>query len=135
MIKFIFHPYIILNLAFSVIILLILLYAGIFSAQKGDYPVPSVYEDILHKKSPTSGLSHSFSEIFRGNFSSANAWNKNGIPIFTFFLIQFLLRIVSSYLIISRKINIQKLIWADSLISISLFLICFKNLLLFWKFF
>ncbi|RLD34897.1 MAG: hypothetical protein DRI73_03280 [Bacteroidetes bacterium] len=133
--KFIFHPYIILNLSFSGIILLIFLYAGIFSAQKDDHPVPSVYEEILYKKSPTSGLSHSFSEIIRGNFPSAKAWNKNGIPIFTFFLIQFLLRIISSYLIVSGKIQVRNLVWADSLISISLFLICFKNLLTFWKFF
>ncbi len=133
--KLIFHPYIILNLSFSGVILLIFLYAGFFSAQKDNYPVSSIYEDILHKKSPTSGLSHSFSEIIRGNFSSAKDWNKYGIPIFMFFLIQLLLRIVSCSLIISGKIQVRKLVWADSLISFFLFLICFQNLLIFWKFF
>ena len=133
--KFIFHPYIILNLSLSGVILLIFSYSIIFSAQKDNYPVPSVYEKILHKKSPTSGLSHSFSEIIQGNFASANDWNKNGIPIFTFFLIQFLLRIVSSSLIISGKIQVRKLVWADSLLAFFLFLLCFQNLLLFWKFF
>ncbi len=133
--KFIFHPYIILNLSFSGLILLIFLYASLYSAQKNNYPVPSIYESILHKESPTSGLSHSFSEIIRGNFSSAKDWNKYGIPIFMFFLIQLLLRIVSSSLIITGKIKIQKLMWADSFISLFLFLICFNSLLLFWKFF
>jgi hypothetical protein len=133
--KIIYHPYLILNFSFTGIILLIFIYSLIFSAQKDNHPVPSVYENVMHKPSPTSGLSRSFSEIVRGNFSSAIDWNKNGISLFMFFVIQLFLRVLSSYLIFFNKIQLRKLIWADSLISGVLFLVCFRNLLLFWEYF
>ena len=129
------NPYLILNLFFIGLILSIFTYSIIFSAEKDNHPVPSYNEKFAGRESPTSGLSRSFSEIIRGNFKEGKAWNNNGIQIFLFFLIQLFLRFATSFFVIKKTVDTKKLAWIDSIISLVLFLICFKNLLAFWKFF
>ena len=128
------RPYFVLNVSFAGIILLIFLYSGIFSAKKDNHPIPSYYEIISGKTSPTSGLSRSFSEILRGNFQEAREWNINGIPIFLFFLVQFFLRILISWLIFRTSVKIRYLVLTDSIFSILLFIWSYQNLIPFWKY-
>ncbi len=128
------RPYFVLNVFFAGIILLIFLYSGIFSAQKDNHPIPSYYEVISGKTSPTSGLSRSFSEILRGNFQKAREWNINGILIFLFFLVQFFLRILISWLIFRTNVKIRYLVLTDSIFSILLFVWSYQNLIPFWRY-
>jgi len=127
-------PYLILNGVFIVIIAMVLLYSGIFSAEKDNHPIPSYYEKLTGKPAPTSGLSKSFSAIVRLQFDEAKKWNPFGISIFSFFLIQFLMRMGTSVVIFKHCLPRKILILMDSTISFLLFIICFRNLLLFWRF-
>ena len=135
MTKIRFHPYIVLNLCFIGVILLIFLYSGIFSVQKDNHPIPSYYEVFTGKISPASGLSRSFSEIIRGDFTEARKWNENGIPLFIFFFVQFFIRILTTILIVKRVVRLTILVWTDAIFSVILFLYCYQNLIFIWKFF
>ena len=128
------RPYHVLNVSFAGMILLIFLYSGIFSARKDNHPIPSYYEVLSGKTSPTSGLSRSFSEILRGNLQEAREWNINGIPIFLFFLVQLFMRISISWLLFKTNVKLNFLVLADSVISVLLFLWSYKNLLPFWEY-
>ena len=128
------RPYLVLNVSFTGIILLIFLYSGIFSAKKDNHPIPSYYENISGKTSPTTGLSRSFSEILRGNFQEAREWNINGIPLFLFFLGQLIMRILTSWLLLRTSVKIKHLVLTDSIISALLFLWSYKDLLPFWNY-
>lgn len=114
---------------------MIFIYSAIFSAKKDNHPIPSFYEEFTGKESPTSGLSRSFSEIARLHFKEAKKWNVNGLPIFLFFLIQLVMRITMSIVLVKKTVNLKTLVWIDSVASVLLFLLCFKNLLAFWKYF
>ena len=126
------RPYLLLNVSFAGIILLIFLYSGIFSAKKDNHPIPSYYEVLSGNTSPTSGLSRSFSEIIRGNFQEASVWNINGIPIFLFFLVQFFMRVLITWLLFKTNVKIRYLVFTDSIFSILLFVWSYQNLIPFW---
>jgi len=126
---FIKEPYHIINLCFAGIILLIFIYSGIFSANKNNYPIKSACEVITGKPCVSSGLSRSFSEIVRLKFESAKEYNQYGLSVFTFFLIQFILRIFVSILIYFKRKQTSQIIILDSIISICLYLYCFWGIL------
>jgi len=117
--------YILINFFFAVIILMIFVYSAIFSAQKNNHPIPSFCP---HEPCASTGLSRSFSEIIRLNFDSAKKFNINGIRIFLFFLIQLFLRVMFSLLYYKSSKN--KVILIDSIVSLSLFFITFKNFII-----
>jgi len=75
------------------------------------------------------------SEIIRGNFKEAKEWNRNGIPLFLFFFIQLIMRlgitILNQKTIVSKKI----VLFADVAISLLLFIVCFRSLILFWTYY
>lgn len=123
------EPYHIINLCFAGIILLIFMYSGIFSADKNNYPIKSACEIIKGEPCPSTGLSRSFSEIVRFKFNSAKEYNKYGLSVFAFFLIQFILRALISILIIFKKIRINKIVMFDSILSVCLYVYCFKGIL------
>jgi hypothetical protein len=126
---FLKEPYHIINLYFAGIILLIFMYSGIFSADKNNYPIKSACKIMTGEPCASSGLSRSFSEIVRFNFKSAKAYNKHGLSIFAFFLLQFIFCILVSVLVQVKRNQINKIIVIDSLISISLYIYCFKGIL------
>lgn len=121
------ETYIIVNLIFVGIILLIVIYSSIFSAQKANHPIPSFCP---HQPCASTGLSRSFSEIVRLNFDSAKKYNANGLSIFLFFFIQFWLRLL--FIVLFSKFNKLKktILISDSLISLIIFAITFKNFIL-----
>lgn len=123
------EPYHIINICFAGIIILILIYSGIFSAEKGNHPIKSACETISGEPCITTGLSRSFSEIVRFKFKSAKSYNKFGIKIFLFFFIQFFLRIIASLILYLKILNNRQLVLLDSIISAGLYLFCFSGII------
>jgi len=121
-----------INLIFAGIIILVFVYSGIFSAQKNNHPVPCIHEKILGKPCPTCGISHSFSEIIRGNFKEAKEWNRNGIPIFLFFFIQLIMRVGITILNQKKIVSGKTILYFDVVFSLLLFIVCFRRLIPFW---
>ena len=126
-----FDAYHRINMIFAGVIVMIFIYSGFFSPQQDNYPVKCVHKEILGKPCPSCGLSHSFSEIVRGNFEKAREWNPNGFLIFFFFLIQLFLRILASFVYARNLIAAHQIITIDIIVSILLFLYCFRYLIVF----
>lgn len=148
-----------INLLTGLAIILVFIYSCLFTSGNGYYPVECVHNSIYADDCPTCGLSRSFSEMVRGNFKSAAEYNRNGPLIFGFFAFQLMMRIIASLILLridkirirfpdndtkysggyanartidpaNRKESI--LIISDSVLSIILFILCFRNLLVFW---
>ena len=124
------RPYYIVNLSLAGIIMMAFIYSGLFSAKENNHPLPSFYEKITGEPAPSSGLSRAFSEIVRGNPDAARGYNRDSLLIFSFFLIQFIQRILVTLLLYKQIPRRQYLVSADLSISILLFLFCFKGQLL-----
>ncbi len=123
------EPYHIINLCFAGIIILIFIYSGIFSAENDNHPIKSTCEILTGQPCESTGLSRSFSEIVRFKFESAKSYNKYGIQVFLFFLIQFFLRIISSVILQFKVLKQKQHIFIDSLLSVGLYIYCFWNLI------
>jgi len=119
------EPYLILNIVFAGVIMLIMLYSGIFSPDTGDYPVVCIHEKLTGQPCASCGLSHSFSLILRGRINDAYMWNENGLRVFIFFAAQFLFRIFFSWYYIKNQDSQRQLISLDISGSIVIFLIAF----------
>jgi hypothetical protein len=123
------RPYLIINLILAGMIGLIFIYSGLFSAGKDNHPIPSFYENYTGQPSPSGGLSRAFSEIIRGNLHAAKEYNRYSPPIFAFFLIQGIQRIMVSILLVRTRTNKKHLLLADVLISIGGLIYCFSGLI------
>ena len=119
------NPYIKVNIIFVGIIILIFIYSGIFSAEKLNYPIHSKAKKYTTEISKSEGLSRSFSEIVRFKFDSASNYNPHGIRVFSFFLIQFFLRIGISFLIFYKQTGNKSIIIIDGALSIIHYFFCF----------
>ena len=127
------RSYRIINLIFAALIGMIFLYAGVFSAGGRHHPIPSFYELVTGETSPSSGLSRSFSETVRLNFKAAEAYHPHGIRLFSFFFVQFFLRILFTLLEATGRWKAGYLVAIDVLISAALFIYCFWPFLPVWK--
>jgi hypothetical protein len=127
------EPYLLINIIFAGVILLIIAYSGIFSAEKDNYPIACIHEKLTGEPCFSCGLSHSFSLIIRGRFAEAYQWNVYGMQVFLFFACQFILRIGFSLFYVKYPENRQQLIITDCIGSGVLFLVAFwpflKNLI------
>ncbi|MFO7655830.1 MAG: hypothetical protein R6W78_02080 [Bacteroidales bacterium] len=119
------NPYIIINLTFIVILLLLFLYFLIYSPES-KYPVNSNYSVLTGKESISSGLSRSFSSALRFEFKEAKDHNPYGIRIFGFFFIQLVLRTIFVITALKTDKNTGLITLADVIISLSLFAVCFS---------
>ena len=104
---------------------LVLIYSGLFSADKDNHPVPSYFEKITGQPSPSSGMSRAFSEIIRGNFETARNYNADSLLIFAFFIIQGVQRISVSILLVKSRIKKKHLLFADVFLTVVLFIFFF----------
>lgn len=120
--------YIKINLLFAGIIIAVIIYSGIFSAQN-EHPIKCAHFEQTGVPCETCGISRSFSEIIRFDFQSAKDFNRNGIPIFLFFIIQLVFRILLSLVYARKWIRQRNVIILDGIISLALFIITFKNLI------
>ena len=127
--SFLKEPYHIINLLFAGIIILIFIYSGIFSAEKENHPIKSACKTITGEPCKSTGLSRSFSEIVRFKFESAKSYNKYGVKIFLFFLIQLFLRFTVSTFLYYKVYKQKPLVGFDSVVSVSLYLFCFWGII------
>lgn len=84
--------YLLLNLIFAGVILLIMGYSLFYSPDEERYPVPCVHEKLTGEPCPSCGLSHAFSLIVRGRIDEALEWNSHSVRVFLFFAVQLLMR-------------------------------------------
>lgn len=119
------EPYLIINLLFAGVIVLIIAYSGIFSPVKDNYPVTCIHEKLTGQPCVSCGLSHSFSLIVRGRIAEAYQWNQNGMRVFLFFASQLLIRVLFSRFYIRNQDTRKQLIITDCIGSGIIFLIAF----------
>jgi hypothetical protein len=119
------EPYLIINLIFAGVILLIMAYSGIFSPDKDEYPVICIHEKLTGEPCASCGLSHSFSLILRGRTAEAYEWNENGMRVFLFFASQLFMRIFFSRFYVKYQGSRKQLILFDIVGSSLIFLIAF----------
>lgn len=118
-------PYLILNIVFAGVIVLIMAYSGIFSPEKDTYPVVCIHEKLTGETCASCGLSHSFSLILRGRIEESYLWNENGMKVFIFFVSQLFMRIFFSRFYIKNPGSRKQLIQVDIIGSAAIFLIAF----------
>jgi len=119
------EPYLIVNIIFAGVILLIIAYSGIFSPEKDNYPVVCIHEKLTGEPCVSCGLSHSFSLIVRGKIDEAYHWNRYGMQIFLFFAAQLLLRVAFSIFYFKYPIIRKQIIIFDCIGSVAIFLVAF----------
>ncbi len=119
------EPYIIINVIFAGIVLLIFAYSGIFSPDKDNYPVVCIHQKLTGEPCPSCGLSHSFSLIVRGRIQEAFKWNVYGLRVFIFFAAQLLMRIMFSVFYLKYPSTGRELVLFDALGSVLIFFISF----------
>jgi len=119
------EPYLIVNIIFAGVILLIIAYSGIFSPEKDNYPVVCIHEKLTGEPCVSCGLSHSFSLIVRGKIDEAYHWNRYGMQIFLFFAAQLLLRVAFSIFYFKYPIIRKQIIIFDCIGSGAIFLVAF----------
>jgi len=119
------EPYLIVNIIFAGVILLIIAYSGIFSPEKDNYPVVCIHEKLTGEPCVSCGLSHSFSLIVRGKIDEAYHWNHYGMQIFLFFAAQLLMRVAFSIFYLKYPIIRKQIIIFDCIGSGAIFLVAF----------
>jgi hypothetical protein len=130
-----------INILAVVVIVMIFAYSAIFGANGEGFPLECAHVSFYGKECQTCGLSRSFTEMTKGNVTEARKLNFNGPLLFGFFASQLLLRIIAGSILVSikrveasaireRRVNI--LVIADAVLSIVIFLVSFRFLLIFW---
>jgi len=127
------QSYVILNIVFAVIIVVILVYSAMFTPKSGGHPIKSACMEYTGKPCKSTGLTRSFAYIMRGNFEEARKMNKNGIGVFLFFAITLVLRVLSMYLSVYHNQYEKKWKRFDISFTIIFFLYSFRNFLDFWN--
>jgi hypothetical protein len=117
--------YLLINIIFAGVILLVFAYSGIFSPDKDNFPVACVHEKITGEPCASCGLSHSFSLIVRGRVDEAYQWNPNGMRVFLFFAAQLVLRAAFSIFYLRFPDTRRQLIIVDCIGSGIIFLVAF----------
>ncbi len=153
-------PYQMINILTGLAIVLIFVYSGIYNTGDSYYQVECAHISIYGEDCPTCGLSRSFSEMVRGNFSAASDYNRNGPLLFAFFVSQLVMRTIAGVLLLrmeristgkkrlinapsesrsgtryrgSANLKKKTLVLSDAAASFVLFFVCFRNLLVFWQ--
>ena len=125
------HPYRTINAAIAGSIFVIFLYSAVFSPEKSRHPIPSSHTLITGEYTASNGLSRGFSAIMRLQFDQARGYNIYSLRIFSFFFIQFFVRLVflsANYIILD--IGESRFAMLDAILSGVLFLFLFEPFLL-----
>lgn len=120
--------YQVIHLILAGIILMVLLYSGIFPPEEGSHPIPSQYSRLSEGSTASTGMSRAFSAIVRLQFEQAKQFNLNSLEVFAFFFIQLWLRLLF-FILNSRGVKQKLLVIWDAGLSVVLFLYCFKDLI------
>lgn len=113
------EPYIIINLIFALLLVAIFCYFGTFSSTDA-YPISAITRQTV----TSTGLQRALSELMRGNLNTALQLNIYSLGIFIFFITELLIRLIFSIIYIKTDKK-KKIIIADAIISIILFLSAF----------
>ena len=119
------EPYLIINIFFAGVILLVFAYSGFFSPVRDNYPVTCIHEKLTGQTCVSCGLSHSFSLIVRGRVDEAYEWNRYGMRIFLFFAAQLIIRVAFSIFYMKYPDTRKQLIIIDCVGSGIIFLMAF----------
>ena len=119
------EPYLIINIVFAGVIVLIMAYSGFFSPDKNNYPVVCIHEKLTGEPCVSCGLSHSMSLILRGRIEEAYDWNIYGMRVFLFFAAQLFMRILFSRMYIVYPELRKYLITYDIAGSVLMFTLTF----------
>ena len=119
--------YLVLNISFTAIIMAIFLYSAFY--KNSNHHIPALLTQETGIIPPSKGLSASFAEIVRGNISTALEMNPHSIRIFSFFVIQFLLRTVILIALKKNWLPVSRMVTIDVSISVILFVVCFAPLI------
>jgi hypothetical protein len=119
------EPYLVINIIFAGVILLVIAYSGIFSPDKDNFPVTCIHEKITGLPCVSCGLSHSFSLIVRGRIHEAYQWNMYGMRVFLFFALQLILRVAFSVFYLKYPDTRKELIITDCIGSGIILLVAF----------
>ncbi len=114
-----------INLILAGIILSVFVYSGVFSPEKANHPIPSGYTLLTGETTKSTGLSRAFSAIMQLEFNKALRYNKESLKVFSFFIVQLFFRFLFT-LIYARWKN-RRLITTDIILSVLLFIYCFKG--------
>lgn len=120
-----YTTYLKINLVLAGVITLILVYSGIFSPDRNNYPIICIHERLTGIPCVSCGLSHSFSLILRGRIAEAYQWNSYGMTLFLFFVSQLFMRVSFSVFYLKYKENARQLINYDIAGSVIIFVITF----------
>jgi hypothetical protein len=123
------RSYLTINYIFAGIIICIFIYSAIYSPYGTSHPLKCVHEELLGSKCPTCGMSRGFSAIVRFKFSDAINLQPNSIAVFLFFILQLCMRMLSIVLVRKSTISLKIITNTDITLSLLLFLLTFKNLI------
>lgn len=124
-VKYSKEPYLLINIIFAGVIMLVFAYSGIFSPEKDNYPITCIHEKLTGEPCVSCGLSHSFSLIVRGRVDEAYQWNHYAMRVFLFFAAQLILRIAFSIFYIRYPDTRKRLIIIDCIGSGLIFFVAF----------
>jgi len=111
------NQYLLLNLIFAGVILLIMGYSFFYSPDEERYPVTCVHEKLTGEPCPSCGLSHAFSLIVRGRIDEALEWNSHSVRVFLFFAVQLLMRAGLAAAALKPVKKLRQVAVADAVVS------------------
>ena len=111
------NQYLLLNLIFAGVILLIMGYSLFYSPDEERYPVTCVHEKLTGEPCPSCGLSHAFSLIVRGRIDEALEWNSHSVRVFLFFAVQLLMRAGLAAAALKPVKKLRQVAVADAVVS------------------
>jgi hypothetical protein len=115
-----------INMIFIVIIMFIFFYC--FTMPFLNFGFNSTCEGMPLAYCKSRGLTRAFAQILRLNFNEAILYNPYSIKIFSFFLIQLVMRFVINK--IMRLPNCKRILIGDIFLSIMMFIFSFYNLVI-----
>jgi hypothetical protein len=117
--------YFFLNAILAGVILFIMGYSAFYSPDEDKYPVQCIHEKITGEPCPSCGMSHAFSLIIRGRIDEAQEWNNVSLRVFSFFVIQLLMRLALGIWALKGDGRIRQVTTADAVISSAMTLFAF----------
>jgi hypothetical protein len=114
-----------INAILAGVILFIMGYSAFYSPDEDKYPVPCIHEKITGEPCPSCGMSHAFSLIVRGRIDEAQDWNSVSLRIFSFFVIQLVMRVAIGIWILTGGRQIRQVAIADAVLSSAMTLFTF----------
>jgi hypothetical protein len=127
-------PYQLINMLSAAIIIMIVAWAALPVIAGTGYLTGCVHLAATGMECSTCGLSRSLSAMVSADYPSALAYNRNGPLLFAFFLSQLFLRGAAGFVVYrvercSLRLSPGQVAWTDALVSILLFLACFRYLI------